>query len=64
MATKKQAAEQVEAGKVKARVIFACHYGAMDAVVELGKAEAEAAQAAGSVDTHPESVAYAESLKG
>jgi hypothetical protein len=55
---------EVDAGKVKARVIFEGTFGRMNDVVELDKDIAEAAQAAGDVDTHPESVAYAESLKG
>lgn len=62
MATKKQTAD--DAGKVKARVIFAGRHGKVNDVVELERAEALAAQAAGDIDTHPDAVAHAESLKG
>lgn len=56
--------EPADDGKVKARVIFAGAFGRMNEVVLLDKAAAEAAQASGDIDTHPEAVAYAESLKG
>ena len=36
----------------------------MDDVVKLDKAEAEIEQAVGNIDTHPDAVAHAESLKG
>jgi hypothetical protein len=61
---KKPAAEKVDDGSVKARVIVAGLFGSMNDVVVLDKAAAAAAQATGDIDTHPEAVAYAESLKG
>lgn len=59
MAKKEQPAD----GKVKARVIVAGLFGKMNEVVELDKDAAEAAKASGDIDTHPDAVAYAESLK-
>jgi hypothetical protein len=59
----KKPAEQAD-GTVKARVIVAGTFGKMNDVVTLDKATAEAAQALGDVDAHPDAVAYAESLKG
>lgn len=61
---KKQPAEQADDGTVKARVIVAGLFGQMNDVVVLDKAAAEAAQASGDIDAHPDAVAYAESLKG
>jgi hypothetical protein len=60
----KKPAEQAADGTVKARVIVAGTFGKMNDVVTLDKAAAEAAQALGDVDAHPDAVAYAESLKG
>jgi hypothetical protein len=60
----KKPAEKVDDGSVKARVIVAGLFGKMNDVVVLDKATAEAAQASGDIDAHPEAVAYAESLKG
>jgi hypothetical protein len=62
MATKKQAA--TEDGTVKARVIFDGRFGKVNDVVELDRADAAAGASMGDLDTHPEAVAYAESLKG
>jgi hypothetical protein len=61
---KKPAVEKVDDGSIKARVIVAGLFGAMNEVVVLDKAAAAAAQATGDIDTHPDAVAYAESLKG
>ncbi|MEY5098881.1 MAG: hypothetical protein RJA36_1600 [Pseudomonadota bacterium] len=47
---------------VKARVIFAGPWGAMDQVVQVTPAEAEAGRLAGELDDDPGAVAYAESL--
>jgi len=58
MATKKQPAES---GKVKARVLLDCAFGKVDQVVEVDAEEAK--QHADKLDTHPDAVAYAESLK-
>jgi hypothetical protein len=60
----KKPVEKVDDGSVKARVIVAGLFGSMNDVVVLDKATADAAQAIGDIDTHPEAVAYAESLKG
>jgi hypothetical protein len=60
----KKPAEKVDDGSVKARVIVAGLFGSMNDVVVLDKAAAAAAQATGDIDTHPDAVAYAESLKG
>jgi hypothetical protein len=60
----KKQADKIDDGTVKARVIVAGLFGKMNDVVVLDKAEAEAAQAMGDIDTHPDAVAYAESLKG
>lgn len=57
MAKKQPAAE----GQIKARVLLDCELGKADDVVVFASAE-EAAAAGGQVDTHPEAVAYAESL--
>jgi hypothetical protein len=57
MATKKQAE------KTKARVLVDCGYGKVDDVIEIDAADLSVAQASGQVDTHPDAVAYAESLK-
>ncbi len=49
-------------GLVKARVLVACAYGNPDDVIEI---EAELAETLkGVIDTDPEAVKYAESLKG
>jgi len=58
MTTKKQ---QPETGKVKARVLLDCQFGNVDQVVEVDAQEAK--QHADKLDTHPDAVAYAESLK-
>lgn len=57
MATKKPQAS------VKARVLMDGLYGRVDDVVEIPAAELQQAEASGQVDTHPDAVAYAESLK-
>lgn len=57
MATKKPTDD-----KIKARVLVACRLGKPDDVVTIDAATA--AQHAGAIDTHPDAVAYAESLKG
>lgn len=51
----------LKSGVVKARVIAACALGKINDVVEID--EAQVAALAGDVDTHPDAVAYAESLK-
>lgn len=48
---------------VKARVLVTGTYGAADDVIELAADDVAAAEASGQVDTHPDAVAYAESLK-
>lgn len=57
MATKKPV------GKTKARVLLDCSYGKVDEVIEIEAAELYVAESSGQVDTHPDAVAYAESLK-
>jgi len=57
MATKKRAE------KTKARVLLDCAYGKVDEVIEIESADLAVAEASGQVDTHPDAVAYAESLK-
>lgn len=57
MATKKPQAS------VKARVLMDGAYGRVDDVIEIPAAEVRQAEASGQVDTHPDAVAYAESLK-
>ena len=57
MATKKQA----QATKV--RVLVEGHYGKPDDVIELEGEALAVAVASGQVDTHPDAVAYAESIK-
>jgi hypothetical protein len=47
---------------VKARVIFAGAWGAMDSVVTVTPEEAAAGTDAGELDADPGAVAYAESL--
>lgn len=42
--------------KVECAVLSDCVYGKHDDIIELGAAEAEAAYAAGYVDTHPNAV--------
>lgn len=51
-------------GNVKARVLIDCNIGKNGDVIELNAAQAEFFVADGSVDTDPDAVAYAESLKG
>jgi hypothetical protein len=48
--------------RVKARVLVDGAFGKVNDVAELDAAVAEQAQKDGAVDTHPEAVAYAESL--
>ena len=57
MATKKLAE------KTKARVLLDCAYGKVDEVIEIEAADLAVAEASGQVDTHPDAVAHAESLK-
>ncbi len=57
MATKKTA------GVTKARVLLDCSYGKVNEVIEITPEELAVAEASGQVDTHPDAVAYAESLK-
>ena len=57
MATKKVAE------KTKARVLLDCAYGKVDEVIEIAAEDLAAAVASGHVDTHPDAVAYAESIK-
>ena len=57
MATKKTV------GKTKARVLLDCSYGKVDEVIEIEAADVSVAELSGQVDTHPDAVAYAESLK-
>lgn len=57
MATKKQTPEVT-----KARVLVDGGYGHVNDVVEIPADQVAAAEASGQVDTHPEAVAYAESL--
>ncbi len=47
---------------VEGRVLSATAGHAVDAVIELPAAEAEAAEKAGWLDTHPDAVAFAKSL--
>jgi hypothetical protein len=54
--------DMAEAKKVKARVLFDCAYGNCNDVIEIDQAQAKTL--VGMVDTDPEAVAYAESLKG
>lgn len=49
-----------EAQKVKARVLVDCELGKVNQVVEVDAKQAKAL--AGTVDTDPDAVAYAESL--
>lgn len=55
MAKKQPAAE----GLVKARVLVSGIYGKVDDVVEVTQAEADASS---ELDSHPDAVAYAESI--
>ena len=55
------AKDQKTEGKVKARVLRDCVYGAPDAVVEIDAALVESLS--GVVDADPDAVEYAESLK-
>ena len=57
MATKKQT------GATKVRVLVEGHYGKPDDVIELEGEALAVAVASGQVDTHPDAVAYAESIK-
>ena len=57
MATKKVAE------KTKARVLLDCSYGKVDEVIEIAAEDLAVAESSGHVDTHPDAVAYAESLK-
>lgn len=57
MATKKVT------GNTKARVLLDCAYGKVDDVIEILPDDLLGAEASGHVDTHPDAVAYAESLK-
>ena len=57
MATKKPQAS------VKARVLMDGAYGRVDDVIEIPAAELQQAESSGQVNTHPDAVAYAESLK-
>lgn len=49
--------------KVKARVLCDNQFGAINTVVELDEEVAEAAYAAGQVDTHPSAVKAAEAIQ-
>ena len=57
MATKKVT------GNTKARVLLDCAYGNVNDVIEILPDDLLVAEASGYVDTHPDAVAYAESLK-
>lgn len=57
-----EAAKDGPPATVKARVIFASAWGAMDSVVTLTPEEAAAGTAAGELDSDPGAVAYAESI--
>lgn len=48
---------------VQARVLVRCAFGEVDDVVQLPAAEIQAGKDAGELDTHPDAVAYALSLK-
>jgi hypothetical protein len=48
---------------IKARVLTTCHLGNANDVVTLDAATAQAAQDDGLIDTNPDAVAYAESIK-
>ena len=54
------AKKQTESATVEARVLIDCMYGKVNDVVEVLQAEAEAST---DLDSHPDSVAYAKSLK-
>lgn len=49
--------------RVEARVLMAVHGCEPNDIVTLTRAEASAAEQAGEVDTHPDAVAYAKSLR-
>lgn len=51
------------AAPVLARVLVQCSWGSPDDVVEIPADQVEGAAASGQVDTHPDAVAYALSLK-
>lgn len=53
-------ADAVQATLVRARVLVACAYGGCDDVVEIESSLIDSL--AGVVDTHPDAVAYAESI--
>lgn len=48
---------------VKARVLRDCQFGHADDVADIPVEHIEIAVASGAVDSHPDAVAYAESLK-
>lgn len=48
---------------IKARVLMDGLYGKVDDVIEIPASELQQAEASGQIDTHPDAVAYAESLK-
>jgi hypothetical protein len=52
-----------ETNKVKARVLCDNQYGAINTVVELDKAAAEAGVKAGQLDTHPSAIKAAEAIQ-
>ena len=57
MATKKPS------GNTKARVLLDCSYGKVNDVIDISPEDLSVAEASGQVDTHPDAVSYAESLK-
>lgn len=58
MATKKQTTQLV-----KGRVLVDGTWGRVNQVIDILPDMVESAEASGQVDTHPDAVAYAESLK-
>ena len=64
MATKKQTPDTTDIpDTTKARVLVDGVYGLVDEVIEIPADGLATAEASGQVDTHPDAVAYAESLK-
>jgi hypothetical protein len=53
---KKEQSQEKATGKIECAVRFDCHLGKHDDIVSLDSAEAEAARAAGYVDTHPNAI--------
>lgn len=56
MAKAKNIKQEAPAGKVECAVLFDCIYGKHDDIIEMDADLAEAARAAGFVDTHPNAI--------